>query len=204
MGTKYPNSIPRGSILYKSLPPPFLADTANYDKVPGNIPPRMIKKTFHSLFIARRKEIPFLIFLSFLVTFICARILVALIYSGAIQPMFFYVTIGKGDVIHVHHLVYGIVLLAVLGFVAVAYPDIIKKRPHTSAIIYGVSLGLIFDEAALWLRLEDDYDHRLSYDAIIMVGSALGLAAYFSPFWRWFKRFHQKHRLAQRLPFVKK
>lgn len=160
----------------------------------------MIKKTFHSLFIARRKEIPFLIFLSFLVTFAGARLLVGLIYSGALQPMFLYVSIGKGDVIHVHHLVYGIVLLSVIGFVGVVFPDTIKKRPHLSAVLYGVGLGLIFDEAALWMRLEDDYDHRLSYDAVVMVGSLLGLCAYFAPFWRWFVRMRQRLATTNHLP----
>ncbi|PIV90504.1 hypothetical protein COW46_03300 [Candidatus Gracilibacteria bacterium CG17_big_fil_post_rev_8_21_14_2_50_48_13] len=160
----------------------------------------MIKKTLHSLFIARRKEIPFLIFLSFLITFLGARILVGLIYSGALQPMFLYVSIGKGDVIHVHHLVYGIVILSIIGFIGVVFPEYIKKHPHVSAILYGVGLGLIFDEAALWMRLEDDYDHRLSYDSVILVGSVLGLCAYFAPFWRWFTRIRHKIAMSQRLP----
>lgn len=164
----------------------------------------MIKKTLNSLFIARRKEIPFLMFLSFLITFACARLLVGLIYSGSLQPMFLYVSIGRGDVIHVHHLVYGIVILSVIGFMAVVFPQVIKRKQHLAAILYGVGLGLIFDEAALWMRLEDDYDHRLSYDAVIIVGSLLGLSAYFAPFWGWYKTFHQKHRITQRLPFRRK
>lgn len=161
----------------------------------------MLKKTFHSLFIARRKELPFLIFLSFLVTFAAARLLVGLIYSGSIQPMFLYVTVSN-DVIHVHHLVYGIIILSVLSFVSVVFPQVIQRKPHLAAILYGVSLGLIFDEAALWLRLEDDYDHRISYDAVIMVGSILGLAAYFGAFWRWYTNFRKRINLRQRLPLV--
>lgn len=167
----------------------------------------MIKKTLNSLFIARRKEIPFLIFLSFLITFAGARLLVGLIYSGALQPMFLYVSVGIGDVIHVHHLVYGIVIMSIISFVSVVFPQLIQRKPHLAAILYGFSLGLIFDEAALWLRLEDDYDHRLSYDAVIMVGSFLGLAAYFAPFWRWYLRMQHRFQLKQRimqLPLVQK
>lgn len=122
-----------------------------------------------------------------------------MIYSELIQPTFLYVTFGRNDVIHVHHLAYGIVILSIIGFIAVVFPHLIQKKPHLSAILYGVSLGLIFDEAALWLRLEDDYYHRLSYDAIIGVGSVLGLAAYFAPFWGWYKRFQQRLRLRQRI-----
>ena len=121
--------------------------------------------------------------------------------------MFLYVTVGRGDVVHVHHLVYGIVILSIIGFISTVFPQLIQRKPHLAAILYGISLGLIFDEAALWLRLEDDYDHRLSYDAIIMVGSLLGLAAYFAPFWRWYLRMQQKLRLKQlvmKLPLIRK
>lgn len=179
-----------------------LAGEINCDKVGELVFRRMIKKTLNSLFIARRKEIPFLVFLSFLITFVCARLLVGGIYSGAIQPMFLYVSVSSNDVIHVHHLVYGIVILSILGFFAVVFPQLLQRKPHLAAILYGVSLGLIFDEAALWLRLEDDYDHRISYDAVIMVGSILGLSAYFAPFWRWYKAFQKKHQL--RLPFKRR
>lgn len=147
----------------------------------------MIKKTLHTLFISKRKELPFLILLSFLVTFALARGVVWLMYAQIIPPMFNFVTI-RGEVIHVHHLSYGVFILCVIGFIAICYPKFLEKWAHTAAILYGAGLGLIIDETALWLSLEDDYYHRLSYDAVIFTCTILLLVVYFPPFWRWAHR----------------
>jgi hypothetical protein len=72
--------------------------------------------------------------------------------------------------LHIHHLVWGISLLLVSGFVAFATEFEAPWRQFT-AIGFGVGAGLTLDEFALWLRLEDVYwarEGRASLDAIVL------------------------------------
>ena len=80
--------------------------------------------------------------------------------------------------IHVHHLVFGIVLLMLAGFVEFALqPD--SPWLEILAAAFGVGMGLTLDEFALWLHLEDVYwaeQGRQSVDAVILatlLGGAL-------------------------------
>jgi hypothetical protein len=80
--------------------------------------------------------------------------------------------------IHVHHLVFGIVLLMLAGFLGFALQP---ESPWLEilAAAFGVGMGLTLDEFALWLHLEDVYwaeQGRRSVDAVIMatlLGGAL-------------------------------
>jgi hypothetical protein len=83
------------------------------------------------------------------------------------------VTTGSG--LHLHHLVWGIVLLLVAGFLGFALPS---SSPGTEilAALFGVGAGLTLDEFALWVHLEDVYwtqEGRSSFDAIV-VATVLG------------------------------
>jgi len=80
--------------------------------------------------------------------------------------------------IHVHHLVFGIVLLMLAGFLGFALqPD--SPWLEILAAAFGVGMGLTLDEFALWLHLEDVYwaeQGRQSVDAVILatlLGGAL-------------------------------
>jgi hypothetical protein len=72
--------------------------------------------------------------------------------------------------VHIHHLVFGIVLLMLAGFFAFAFqPD--SPGFEILAIAFGVGAGLTLDEFALWLHLEDVYwaeEGRRSVDAVIV------------------------------------
>ena len=58
--------------------------------------------------------------------------------------------------VHLHHYLWGIAMLAGVGAVAVHGDD--ERRRHPSvALSYGVGLGLIIDEFALLVDLEDVY-----------------------------------------------
>src|SRR5262249_22246750 len=79
---------------------------------------------------------------------------------------------------HIHHLVFGIVLLMLSGFLAFAIqPD--SPWLEILAGLFGVGVGLTLDEFALWLYLEDVYwaeEGRSSVDAVIfaaIIGGAL-------------------------------
>jgi hypothetical protein len=80
---------------------------------------------------------------------------------------------------HVHHLVWGILLLLVCGYAgAVVQPD--EPWNVIAVIGLGVGAGLTFDEFALWLNLRDVYweaEGRRSIDAVIVVAILAGLAA---------------------------
>src|SRR2546425_3847112 len=66
---------------------------------------------------------------------------------------------------HLHHLNYGIVLLAGVGAL------LLFNRPtgrwlSVTSVLYGVGLALTFDEFGMWLHLNADYWQRASFDAV--------------------------------------
>lgn len=72
--------------------------------------------------------------------------------------------------VHLHHLVWGICLMMLAGFLAFAVP---LEAPwwHLVAIAFGVGAGFTMDEFALWVRLDDVYwsqEGRVSFDAMVV------------------------------------
>ena len=79
--------------------------------------------------------------------------------------------------VHVHHLVFGIVTLLVVGFLSFAIDPEAAGR-NVLAILFGIGAGLTLDEFALWLYLKDVYwseQGRLSVDAVVLAALAAGL-----------------------------
>jgi hypothetical protein len=78
--------------------------------------------------------------------------------------------------VHIHHLVFGIVLLMLAGFLEFALrPD--SPWLEILAVGFGIGAGLTLDEFALWLHLEDVYwaeEGRRSVDAIIVATIVAG------------------------------
>lgn len=108
---------------------------------------------------------------AFVLTFLVARILVLLIMSRRIPDFFLHV--GQT---HVHHLNYGIFLLAaVAGWLLFNSPT--GRARAGAAVIYGIGLGLTFDEFGMWLHLGGGYWQRASFDAVVTVAALLGLIA---------------------------
>jgi len=137
-----------------------------------------MKKIFHRFIISRTKEIPFMIFSWFLFSFLIARGSTWLMYHNIIPV--FYIHIHH---IHVHHFSYGILFLAITGFIALAFPHFTEQHRHGLAIFYGIGLGVAFDEFAMWLLLEDNYWARLSYDAVLVISLLFLNIIYFKGFW---------------------
>jgi hypothetical protein len=78
--------------------------------------------------------------------------------------------------LHVHHLVFGIVLMLVSGFVLALQPG--SPWFEIVAGMFGVGAGLTLDEYALWLHLEDVYwseEGRRSVDAVVIATLIGGL-----------------------------
>jgi len=135
----------------------------------------ILRETAHKL--ARRT------LFGFLVTFMLSRIFVFLIMSDE-MPNFYFFLHGT----HVHHLNYGIFLLAaVCGYSVFRRP--VGRKAEITALLYGVAMGLTFDEFGMWLHLGGSYWQRASVDAVIVVAALFGLVA----FGRTVKRFEARH-----------
>jgi|SRR5215469_3298899 len=81
---------------------------------------------------------------------------------------------------HLHHYMWGIVMLSGVGAVAVRGTEEIRRHPVT-ALAYGGGLALIVDEFALLLDLKDVYwakQGRVSVDLAICASSSA--ATYFA------------------------
>jgi uncharacterized membrane protein len=86
---------------------------------------------------------------------------------------------------HVHHLVWGILLLIFSGYVGIALDPESPWR-ELVAIFFGIGLGLTLDEFALWLNLEDVYwseKGRQSIDAVIVTACLLTITLLGLSFW---------------------
>ncbi len=118
-----------------------------------------------------------LVLLSLMLTFVLARLVTILITLHRMPNIYLHVR----DT-HVHHLNYGIFLLAGVG----AYL-LFSSGPAApaAAVVYGIGLGLTFDEFGMWLHLNGDYWQRASFDAMIVLAAVLGLAGFAPPLRRW-------------------
>src|ERR1035441_5662586 len=119
----------------------------------------------------------------FIVTFILARVFVFLIMADEMPNLYFFM---HGT--HVHHLNYGIFLLSVVGGYSV-FRRPTARAAEITALLYGVAMGLTFDEFGMWLHLGGSYWQRASVDAVIVVSALFGLVA----FARTLKKFEKRH-----------
>jgi hypothetical protein len=138
----------------------------------------------HTRIPDRPRRRMFMAAVSFFVTFLGVRLLVAAI-THHIGP-FGWVEVGGR---HIHHLVPGILLLLAVGYAWLAEAG--SGSSPTSifvsrllAILYGVGAALTLDEFALWLNLANVYwspQGRESIDAVILFGAALAIGAWGAP-----------------------
>jgi hypothetical protein len=119
----------------------------------------------------------------FIITFIAARIIVLLIMSNRMPNLYFFM---HGT--HVHHLNYGIFLLA--GVAAyMLFSARCDKDLKRAALGYGVAMALTFDEFGMWLHLGGSYWQRASVDAVIIVAAVLALIGFVSAA----RKFESRH-----------
>jgi hypothetical protein len=125
---------------------------------------------------------------SFFITFLAVRLLVASI-THHIGP-FGYVEMGGR---HIHHLVWGILLLLIVGYAEIA--DVGTGDTPLSillsrllALSYGIGAALTLDEFALWLNLDAaaywSRQGRESIDAVVLFGALLAMGAWGAPLFR--------------------
>lgn len=127
----------------------------------------------------------FLASISFFLTFLFVRLLVASI-THHVGP-FGYVEVGGR---HIHHLVWGILLLLITGYATLAEAgqddtpiSILVSR--ILALSFGIGAALTLDEFAIWLNLDAlaywSKQGRQSIDAVVLFGALLAVGTWGAP-----------------------
>lgn len=148
--------------------------------------PKKIKEELYK----RRRSTPFLISISFLASFLVARLWVVFLQAdqGVSSEVSF--SVGRNLVMggyHIHHITYGIILLAISAWLAIHYKS--KTIVRISSIFYGVGLGLIVDELGFIIGGITPYraDTEVFY-VVVGVLALLASVVYFPSFYRIIKR----------------
>lgn len=140
----------------------------------------VLSKIYNNVIKKHRDAVSFIILFLFLLTFVISRTIIYLNTANIIPDAWFINRSIRG--VHIHHLAFGIVILTITGYLALVFPN--KRIKHFISALYGIGLGLAYDEFGMWLRLQDDYWVRQSYDAIAIITVILINIIYFSTLWQ--------------------
>lgn len=146
-----------------------------------------LKKIYQYRFKEPRRERLFLASLGFFTTVFIVRAITIAIHHD-IGPFHDVQLSGR----HVHHLVWGILLLLVVGYtwlieVGTGTPSSAHWSARLTSMLFGVAAALTLDEFALWLNLRDVYwerEGRESFEALALFGGFLALGVFGRTFWR--------------------
>lgn len=142
-----------------------------------------IKRLYIFHFRDERRERLFLTSIAFTLTVLIVRTITLMIHNG-VGPVHNVVTGG----LHIHHLVWGILLLLAVGFVWMLEIGVGSNWVASlTAIAYGVGAALTLDEFALWLNLSDVYwktQGRESLEALAIFAGLLAAGLFGWPFVR--------------------
>jgi hypothetical protein len=141
-----------------------------------------------------RRERLFLSAVSFLITFSAARSVAYAVHREAIA--FRGVFVGGTQV---HHLVFGILILLLIGYLwliqigtGIEEPETIPSKSRRwlsriTAMLYGIGSALTLDEFALWFNLANVYwerEGRESVDAVILFLTVSSISLWGGVFFR--------------------
>ena len=153
-----------------------------------------LKRIYSFHFRDERRERLFLASLAFLVTFAVVRGITVMIRAG-VGPLH-NVTAGG---LHIHHLVWGILLLLIVGYVWLLEIGVGSSWVASlTAIAFGVGAALTLDEFALWLNLSDVYwerQGRESIDAVLIFAGLLSVGIWGWPFFGGLSHLLRGHKL---------
>ena len=133
-----------------------------------------VGELYRDQIIEEGREAEFLLLVGFLLSFLAIRASTRLMRSPKVPWWPGSITPGG---LHIHHLVFGIVMMMVAGFLSFTGPG--SPWIELLALTFGIGAGLTIDEFALWLYLEDVYwaeEGRSSIDAFIVAFVLAGLA----------------------------
>lgn len=141
-----------------------------------------VQRAYSSQIVAEGKEAQAVILIVYVVTFLTVRFITHSIRAGRFRRVLRNVS-GPGGT-HLHHLVPGILLLLVAGFLGIGVDD--RTWRFVVATLFGIGAALTLDEFALWLHLEDVYwakEGRQSVDAVLTAAALLLLVILGGGFW---------------------
>jgi hypothetical protein len=128
------------------------------------------------------KETHFLILVAFVLSFGFIRTSAHMIHA---QVSWWPGNVETKGGTHIHHMVWGILLLVVMGYLGIA-TDLPDPWFEFVVVAFGVGMGLTMDEFALWLNLQDVYwspKGRESIDAAVITVALLVIALLGLQFW---------------------
>ena len=144
---------------------------------------KVLTELYRFHFKDEARERLFLASVAFLVTFGIVRLITHAIRAG-VGPFH---NVSSGG-FHIHHLVWGILILLVVGYVWLIEKAVgSSSLASITAIAFGVGAALTLDEFALWLNLRDVYWEeagRASIDAVVIFASLLSVGIWGHPFLR--------------------
>ena len=150
------------------------------------------RKIYNKYIKDRNEEPRFLIILSFFLTFVIARLIVYNIQYQIIPIANSYIVIHQ---IHIHHLVFGITLLLIAGFIRI--PQFGTSLISLSSVFYGIGAALTLDEFSIWLRLNPNAyfgkTGRQSIDVVVIFFLLLLTSLWHGAFWRKIFNFTVKY-----------
>jgi hypothetical protein len=141
-----------------------------------------IQRAYETHIEAAGNEMHFLILVAFLCSFGFIRTSAHLIHA---QVSWWPGNVETKSGTHIHHLVWGILLILTMGYLGLSF-DFGSPWLELTGILFGIGMGLTLDEFALWLNLEDVYwsaKGRQSIDAVVVATSMLVIALLGLQFW---------------------
>lgn len=154
----------------------------------------MLKESIKKLWSKERGETPFIIFTAFTFSLLIARVWSILTGAYKVQTLSGnpVTIIGTNLIIgglHIHHITYGVICLAVAGLMSIYYED--KYFLRISAAVYGVGIGLIVDELGFIVEGLVVYSPQNlipHYIIALLVLGFIGMLIYFPSFRREMKK----------------
>jgi hypothetical protein len=135
----------------------------------------LISEFWNEELVAHDRQYVFLVLAGFVLSFGFIRLSTRLMRSPRV-PWWPGSVVSEGGV-HVHHLVFGIVLMMVAG--TISFADFAASPWYElCAAAFGIGVGLTIDEFALWVYLDDVYwakEGRSSIDATVLAVAFMGL-----------------------------
>jgi hypothetical protein len=146
-----------------------------------------LRAVYKQRFAESRRERLFLAFLGFFVAAAVTRCITLAIHHD-IGPFNNVTMRGR----HIHHLVWGILLLLMVGYFWLVQIGTGKEfcsvwMGRVTCMLYGIAAALTLDEFALWLNLRDVYwerEGRESIEAMAVFGGLLGVGVFGRSFFR--------------------
>jgi hypothetical protein len=154
-----------------------------------------LRRIYNARLAESRRERLFLASVGFFTAVLVVRAITVAIHYG-FGP-FHDVAMGGR---HIHHLVWGILLLLLSGYgwlleFGTGTEGSLQWVGRLMSMMYGVAAALTLDEFALWLNLRDVYwerEGRESFEALALFGGLLAIGLFGRPFFQgilsWRKR----------------